>query len=311
MQQIQQKQSVILSAFLARWRNQRFRPSKRFVLWTCALVIIVIFSTGLFIFNNLSTDTHTRRAIVGEVATSTPNVTSATPVTAVAASTPATAPGVSGGNGGKSGNGGSSGKGGNGGNGGGGGKGGKGGNTSTPPPTTNTVTPVVSSTSTPPTSTPVVSNNNRARYATVSASSSAEGGGWGIAHVNDDITTSTPSSMGWSSAGDFVINHTEWISFDFGSALNVGRVDLFPRSDPGNVGQGFPSDFSIQLSFDGINWRTVVNETNYPLPTSTENQVFFFTPQSARYLMVQATTLRQIPSEFNRYRMQFSEICIY
>ncbi|HEY5003294.1 MAG TPA: discoidin domain-containing protein, partial [Ktedonobacteraceae bacterium] len=101
------------------------------------------------------------------------------------------------------------------------------------------------------------------------------------------------------------------ITFDFGSALSVGRVDLFPRSDPGNVGQGFPIDFTIQLSFDDINWRTVVNQSNYPLPGSTENQVFFFPVQSTRYLMIQATTLRQIPSEFNRYRMQFSEICIY
>jgi hypothetical protein len=145
----------------------------------------------------------------------------------------------------------------------------------------------------------------------VNASSSFEAGGWSIAHINDDITNSTPGNMGWSSDGDFVIDHTEWITFDFGSELSVGRVDLFPRSDAGNVGQGFPINFTIQLSFDDSTWRTVVDETNYPLPTSTENQVFFFKAQSTRYLMIQATSLRPIPSEFNRYRMQFSEICIY
>jgi hypothetical protein len=146
---------------------------------------------------------------------------------------------------------------------------------------------------------------------TPSASTSVEGGGWGLAHINDYITTSTPSSMGWSSDGDFVINHTEWISFDFGSAQLVSRIDLFPRSDPGNIGAGFPIDFTVMLSFDNNNWSTVVSESNYPQPTSTENQVFFFTTRSARYLMVQATNLRQITSEYNRYRMQFSEICIY
>jgi serine/threonine protein kinase len=324
VQKIHKKQKVMLSAFLVRWRNQRFRPSKRFVICVCALAILVMLSTVLFIFSNLSMSTRQKSfrnggvpyvsATVGGVATSTPNVSakaSETSATAIATHTSATNPGASNGKGSKSGNGGKVGNGGSSGNGGKSGSSGNGGNAGTPPTTTNPVTPVVSSTVTPPTATPVITNQNRARYATVSASSSVEGGGWGIAHVNDDITTSTPSSMGWSSDGDFVINHTEWITFDFGSSLSVGRVDLFPRSDPGNVGQGFPIDFTIQLSFDDSTWRTVVSQSNYPMPDSAENQVFFFPAQETRYLMIQATTLRQLPNEFNRYRMQFSEVCIY
>jgi serine/threonine protein kinase len=309
-QKIRYTQQIMLSAFIMRWRNQRFKPSKRFVISTCALAIVVILSTALFIFNNLSVATHQTSfrngstpyvtVTVGRGTTPTPNVITnalGTPV-AVATGTLVTNPGVSGGKGGKGG------KGGNG-----------GGSTSTPPPTTSTVTPVVSGTSVPPTSvpptpTPMVTNN-RAQISTVNASSSFEGGGWSIAHINDDVTNSTPGSMGWSSAGDFVVNHTEWITFDFGSSLAVGRIDLFPRSDPGNVGQGFPVDFTVQLSFDDSTWRTVVNQSGYPMPGSTENQVFFFPVQQTRYLMVQATSLRPISSEYNRYRMQFSEICIY
>ena len=315
---IQQTQQMMLSAFLVRWRNQRFKPSKRFVILTCALAIIVIVSTILFIFNNLSVATHQlsfrngstpyATTTVGKGTTPTPNVITnalGTPVV-VATGTRVTNPGASGGKGGNGGKGGGS-----------GGKGGSGsgGSTSTPPPTTSTVTPVVAGTSVPPTSvpptpTPIVTHN-RAQISTVSASSSFEASGWSITHINDDITASTPGSMGWSSDGDFVINHTEWITFDFGSSLSVGRIDLFPRSDPGNVGQGFPVDFTVQLSFDDSTWRTVVSQSNYPQPSSSENQVFFFPAQQTRYLMIQATSLRQIPSEFNRYRMQFSEICIY
>ena len=223
----------MLSTFLVRWRNQRFKPSKRFVISTCALAIIVIVSTILFIFNNLSVATHQlsfrngstpyATTTVGKGTTATPNIITnalGTPVV-VATGTRVTNPGASGGKGGNGGNGGSGGSGGKGGS-------GSGGSTSTPPPTTSTVTPVVAGTSVPPTSvpptpTPIVTHN-RAQISTVSASSSFEASGWSITHINDDITASTPGSMGWSSDGDFVINHTEWITFDFGSFYQLVRL---------------------------------------------------------------------------------------
>jgi hypothetical protein len=38
-----------------------------------------------------------------------------------------------------------------------------------------------------------------------------------------------------------------WVQFTMPSARYVNCVDLFPRNDPGNVGNDFPANFTIQM----------------------------------------------------------------
>ena len=155
------------------------------------------------------------------------------------------------------------------------------------------------------------SNPNYAVGAAVTASSSYEGSGWGIARINDGQQTSTASSMGWSSNTTTGSNHTEWVQLNLGTTVTLNKIDLYPRSDAGNVGQGFPINFTIAVSTDGVNWTTVVSQTGYPLPTTGAVQSFTFTARTARYVQVQGTVLRPLPHENNFYRMQFAEIEVY
>lgn len=171
---------------------------------------------------------------------------------------------------------------------------------------TATPTPTPPATATP-TPTP---GGNLALNKTVTASSSHEGDGWGITKVVDGQRSAVAGAYGWSSENSLTVNHTEWVMVDLGAANNITKVDLFPRNDGANTGYGFPIDFTIKVSTDNINWTTVVTRTGYTLPGGTV-QSFTFTSQSARYVKIEGTSLRQNPSENNWYRMQFAEIEVY
>ena len=144
-----------------------------------------------------------------------------------------------------------------------------------------------------------------AETATITASSSYEGDGWGIRSAIDGQRASTTTAMGWSSLGPYTTDHTEWVQLDLGSARSLDRVDLYPRSDGANAGQGFPIDFTIQTSTDGTTWTTVSTQANYPKPAAVA-QTFPFAPVSARYVKVTGTHLSTDP--LGHYHMQFAEI---
>ncbi|NUR28145.1 MAG: DUF4091 domain-containing protein [Catenulispora sp.] len=141
--------------------------------------------------------------------------------------------------------------------------------------------------------------------ATVTASTSYEGDGWGVRSAGDGQRASTTAAMGWSSLGAYTTDHTEWVQLDLGSARSLDRVDLYPRSDGANAGQGFPIDFTIQTSADGTNWTTVSAQTGYPRPGATA-QTFPFAPVNARYVKVTGTHLSTDP--LGHHHMQFAEI---
>jgi hypothetical protein len=88
----------------------------------------------------------------------------------------------------------------------------------------------------------------------------------------------------------------------------IGEVDIFPRNDAGNVGKGFPVNFTIQVATNsGGPWTTVVTGTSYPIPSNIV-QWFGFTPLSGQYVKIEGTSLRLDGTE---YRMQFAEVEIY
>ncbi|MBP1989456.1 discoidin domain-containing protein [Paenibacillus eucommiae] len=151
---------------------------------------------------------------------------------------------------------------------------------------------------------------NLAAEAVVSATSSLESSstGWGKILVNDDQRNTVTGSLGWSSNSSIHVNHTESITMDLGASKTFGEVDLFPRNDTGNVGRGFPIDFTIQVAASSSGpWTTVVTKTGYPLPGNS-SQWFTFTPVTARYVKLEGTNLRVSAGE---YRMQLSEFEVY
>ncbi|WP_214321687.1 discoidin domain-containing protein [Nonomuraea sediminis] len=110
-------------------------------------------------------------------------------------------------------------------------------------------------------------------------------------------------SMGFSSALASS-QHTEWVQVDLGGPSRVSKVVLWPRSDGANTGNGFPVDFTVQVSPDGTNWTTVASRTGYQKPGAT-GQEFGFSPVTARYVRTTGTQLD--PS----YLLQFAEIEVF
>ncbi len=151
-----------------------------------------------------------------------------------------------------------------------------------------------------------VYGGSKALNKAVTASSSIETGGWFMDNAVDGLR----SGSGWSSNNTLGSNHTEWITVDMGASQSISKVDVYPRNDAGNIGQGFPVDFTIQVSADNTNWTTVITRTAYALPGNAV-QSFTFTAQNARYVKINGTSLRQNPSDNNYFRMVFNDIEIY
>lgn len=151
---------------------------------------------------------------------------------------------------------------------------------------------------------------NLALGKTVTASSTYNTTNWGVGKAVDGERSSVAGKYGWTSNDSVASNHTEWIMVDLGTTATIGKVDLYPRTDAGNAGYGFPVDFTIQVSADGTAWNTVVSRTAYPLPGGAV-QSFSFTAAQARYVKVTGTSLRQNPSDSNYYRMQLAELEVY
>lgn len=153
-------------------------------------------------------------------------------------------------------------------------------------------------------------SSNLALGAVLSASSSAEFSGWGLAKINDGQSASVSSSLGWSSDANPSIDHSESLQLDLGTVKSVGRVDLYPRSDPNNVGQGFPIDFIFETSQDALSWIPAVTRTGFAQPGNGV-QSFVFASTQSRYVRIRGTRLRLNPLDGNQYRMQFAEVELY
>ncbi|MFD1543756.1 glycoside hydrolase domain-containing protein, partial [Nonomuraea guangzhouensis] len=148
-------------------------------------------------------------------------------------------------------------------------------------------------------------DNNMADGRPVTTSSTYSADGWHPMAAVDGIQSSTPGSMGWTSAAGTSADRTEWIIVDLQSKRSLSRVDLFPRSDGANAGMGFPVDFTVQVSPDGNSWSTVASRTNYPRPGAGAQTLSFPTVE-ARYVKVAGTKLSSDP--FGAFHMQLAEI---
>ncbi|YCK37892.1 discoidin domain-containing protein [Actinomadura sp. ATCC 39365] len=151
-----------------------------------------------------------------------------------------------------------------------------------------------------------VAGGNLAAGRPVTASSSVEylDEGWLRADLTDGSRSALWYSMGWSSQPG-VAGRTEWAAVDLGGPSRISRVDLYARSDGENTGDGFPVDFTIQVSADGSTWTTVAARTGHPRPDASA-QTFPFAPVTARHVRVVGTAQRTAP-----YHMQLAELEVF
>jgi Astacin (Peptidase family M12A)/F5/8 type C domain len=123
---------------------------------------------------------------------------------------------------------------------------------------------------------------------------------WTSNRAVDGNRHSVSPSFGWSSLRSSTASRVEFFQLRFPTERRVHRVDLYPRDDATlgtAVGDGFPVDFTIDASTDGINWTTVISRTGYPKPGATV-QRFEFTARPASFVRIRATRLRAIGSGF-------------
>ncbi|MCI8360460.1 MAG: family 78 glycoside hydrolase catalytic domain, partial [Clostridiales bacterium] len=141
--------------------------------------------------------------------------------------------------------------------------------------------------------------------------------GWGVKYVTDGNRKNEGRQageyVGYSSAGTPDKNHSEWIQVDLGEAADINQAVFYPASSLQNgqwLGYGFPVDFTVEVSPDGKDWTVVAEETDYSLPVYGPIS-FGFETRKARYVRLNAESLREKGSDGNSYRLQLSEIEVY
>ncbi|HSD87241.1 MAG TPA: discoidin domain-containing protein, partial [Kofleriaceae bacterium] len=97
----------------------------------------------------------------------------------------------------------------------------------------------------------------------------------------------------------------EWVALELERARPVSGVTLYPRTDTGKAGMGFPIDFAIQ-TWDGAAWVDRVTRTAFPRPDAP--QTFTFTPVTTSKIRILGTRLESVPAD--DYVMQFAEISV-
>ncbi|MFF8770174.1 discoidin domain-containing protein [Kitasatospora sp. NPDC015120] len=139
----------------------------------------------------------------------------------------------------------------------------------------------------------------------VTASSTVGDVVWRPGAATDGIVNSTSDAFGWSSAKAAGPVATEWITVDLQGPSLIGQVALNPRTDGANTGLGFPVDYTVKVSADGVNWTTVADRTGTPRPGAAP-LVHTFAPTTARYVKVTGTRLSA--DQFGDHYLQLGEI---
>ncbi len=148
---------------------------------------------------------------------------------------------------------------------------------------------------------PFMRTGNLALHCKVTSSSSLEDKGWGASMVVDGTTNTEPNTRGWCAEG----TGAQWITLDLGACYTVNRVILHPRNDTGYIGAGFPRNFRVETSQDGVRWTTASVHKDYLQPGDS-TQYFSFGSRSARYVCILMMGLRQ--DQDGKYYASLAEI---
>ncbi len=146
---------------------------------------------------------------------------------------------------------------------------------------------------------------NLALDGNVRAENSVGADGFYMAYANDGERFSGREFRGWDST--ICLDQTSWVYVDMGGVTKVNRVDMYPVGTGTNFGEGFPTDFTIDVSTDGETWKTVKTVTDCPRPTK-DVPSYTFNDVNARYVRINITGMQKVDGV---YRARISEIEIY
>jgi len=130
----------------------------------------------------------------------------------------------------------------------------------------------------------------------------------------DGLYITENNANGWTSGGNASAAANEWVQIDLGAVTAVNEVHLYPRTDilaADGRSCSFPVDYTIQVSENGTEWKTVVTEVGHAAPAKGEPVFHTFDTVNARYVKLDATKLGAQPVGDANYRLQLAEMGVY
>ncbi len=108
-------------------------------------------------------------------------------------------------------------------------------------------------------------------------------------------------------------NHTEWVQIELAQESEINSIWVYPRYD--GTHEGFPIDFTLQVSVDGKDWKVVSTVENHLAVTDALPRKYTFTDVKTKYVRLIATNLYSTNNEWTGFRdtyiLQLGEIEIY
>ena len=105
-------------------------------------------------------------------------------------------------------------------------------------------------------------------------------------------------------------NHTEWVQIELAQESEINSIWVYPRYD--GTHEGFPIDFTLQVSVDGKDWKVVSTVENHPAVTDALPRKYTFTDVKTKYVRLIATNLYSTNNEWTGFRdtyiLQLGEI---
>ena len=136
----------------------------------------------------------------------------------------------------------------------------------------------------------------------IQASSSYEFDGWSAGRAIDGQRLSVAGSLGYSSE----VSPFVWLIDHLGTARDVSKVTLYPRSDK-LPGGGFPLDFQIQ-TWNGATWVDRVAKAGYPNPGATPQTFSWSPPDHTDRIRIYATKLPGFVGDGPRFQLAEIEV---
>lgn len=107
-------------------------------------------------------------------------------------------------------------------------------------------------------------------------------------------------------------NSNEWVILDMGNAMTVSGLTLFPAhimdTTTNRVVAGFPVNYSIELSADGVDFTEVKSVDNQVVPGVFDSVTSSFPAQTARYVKLNVTRLGGEAYGETGYRLLLSDL---
>ena len=121
------------------------------------------------------------------------------------------------------------------------------------------------------------------------------------------------STGGYKSPYVSSASNNEYLILDLGTDKLISGLTLYAGSERAQDGNaaGFPADFTIQTSSDGVNWKTQVDETDCVAPIARSSKSFEFPAVGARYIKLNVTKLGNTARGADgKYHLALSEILV-